>query len=91
MKNHADNHNIRYTTVLPAAYIQELKEMSQEYVIPSVNQGIRDAVAAYLSTQKALQYEMQMQNAAQDKDFAERLKTTQEDFRSVDEEGMLTW
>lgn len=91
MNKYADHNNIRYTTVLPAAYVQELKELSQEYVISSVNQGIRDAVSAYLSAQKALRYEIRMQNAAKDKDFAERTKTTQEDFKAVDEEGMLTW
>lgn len=91
MAKDPENSNIRYTTVLPAAYIRELKELSQEYVIPSVNQGIRDAVEAYLSAQKTLRYEMQMQMAAKDKAFMERLLSAQEDFRAVDEEGMLPW
>lgn len=91
MAKDPENSNIRYTTVLPATYIRELKELSQEYVIPSVNQGIRDAVEAYLSAQKTLRYEMQMQMAAKDKVFMERLLSAQEDFRAVDEEGMSTW
>jgi len=91
MKKTPENDNIRYTTVLPAAYVHELKELSQEYIIPSVNQGIREAVEAYLDAQRKIRYETQMRNAAKDKDFMERLTAAQEDFQTVDEGEMSVW
>ena len=40
--------NIKYTTLLPQVCIDELRRMADKKEIPSVNQGIRAAVADFL-------------------------------------------
>ena len=81
------NASIRYTTVLPAKYVEELKQLAAEKIISSVNQGIREAIEQYLAQSKCEQYARQMSDAAKDQGFMERTLDTQVAFAHVDSEA----
>ena len=86
-----NNASIKYTAVLPDAYIMELKELAAQKVIPSVNYGIKSAVKIYLEQSRKEKYEKSMQEATQDEEFLKRTLTAQEDFKFVDSEGIGEW
>lgn len=82
---------IRYTATLPMAYVDELKEMAREKIIPSVNFAINEALDAYLKDRKAEQYRALMKEAGRDKVFLARTKSCADDFEIVDSEVSGTW
>ena len=83
--------SVKYTTVLPREYVNELKKLAEKKVIPSVNQGIRLAVDGFIAQHKQLEYKLAMQEAAADKAFIKRTLDTQEAFVFSDAEGSDSW
>lgn len=81
----------RYTATLPIIYVDELKELAKERVIPSVNFAINEALDEYLKSRKAAQYEEFMKEAGRDKAFLSRTLTCAGDFKAVDSEVSGTW
>jgi hypothetical protein len=90
MKNAADV-SIKYTTVLPAKYVAELKDLASKKIIPSVNFGIRSAVAHYIAECTREQYVQQMTEAAKDKKFMDRTLDTQDAYKDADGEVGGQW
>ena len=82
---------IRYTATLPLDYVDELKELAKEKIIPSVNFAINEALGDYLKNRKAAQYEAMMQDAARNPAFLERTMGCAEDFSAVDCEVSGKW
>ena len=82
---------IRYTATLPLDYVDELKELAKERIIPSVNFAINEALDEYLKNRKAAQYEKLMREAGRDKAFLERTMCCAEEFVLADHEGLGTW
>ncbi|MCL1873594.1 MAG: hypothetical protein FWF85_05710 [Clostridiales bacterium] len=82
---------VRYTTTLPLEYIDELKKLAKEKIIPSVNFAINEALDEYLRSRKAAQYEALLKEAGQDKEFLSRTLSCAEDFKAVDSEVPGTW
>jgi len=89
--NNIPNSSIRYTTVLPAKYVEELKQLAAQKVISSVNNGIREAIEQYLVVSKREQYAKQMADAAKDQGFMDRTLDTQTSFIHVDSEVGDQW
>jgi len=87
----SNNTSIKYTAVLPNEYIAELKELAAKKVIPSVNYGIKNAVAKYLEQTKKEKYENNMREAEQDELFLKRTLSAQKDFNIVDCEVSGEW
>ncbi len=77
--------------VLPRKHVSELKEMAREAQIPSVNKGIRLAIEDFIKAQNKLIYEQKMREAAEDKDYMNRIAETEADFALVDDEEMSSW
>lgn len=83
--------SVKYTAILPTNCIEALKFMAQQKRIPSVNQGIRQAVEEYVAAQKKALYAQEMLSAARDEDFMQRTLDMQEAFSAVDSEEMGAW
>ena len=83
--------SIRYTTVLPAKYVEELKQLTAKKFIPSVNSGIREAIEHYLSEARRELYAQKMAEAAKDPKFIERTLDTQDAYTHVDREVGGQW
>jgi metal-responsive CopG/Arc/MetJ family transcriptional regulator len=83
--------SVKYTTVLPRCYIDELKAMVRKKTIPSVNQGIRSAVESFVADHQKRAYETQMKEAASDVEFIKRTLETQEIFSESDAENEVIW
>ena len=86
-----NNTSTKYTAVLPNEYIAELKELAAKKIIPSVNYGIKSAVAKYLEQAKREKYENNMREASQDEAYLKRTFSTQKDFTAVDCEVSGEW
>jgi len=82
---------VRYTATLPLAYIDELKELAKEKIIPSVNFAVNEALNEYLKDRKATQYEALIKEAGQDKAFLTRTISCAEDFSQADGEVSGKW
>lgn len=78
---------VRYTATLPTAQLEVLRRMVAERRISSINQGIREAVASYISELQREHYAALMSQAAEDKEFQKRTASAQRDFESVDDEA----
>ena len=83
--------NVRYTTVLPAKYVEELKQLAAQKVITSVNNGIREAVELFLSEARRELYAQKMAEAAKDQRFLERTLDTQSAYSHIDSEVGGQW
>jgi hypothetical protein len=90
-KQEAQETSVKYTAVLPRAYVIELKALAGKKIIPSVNQGIRLAVENFVAFHQQQEYELALQAAAADQAFIKRTLDTQEDFSAVDAEGENPW
>jgi hypothetical protein len=90
MKNAADI-SIKYTAVLPAKFVAELKDLASRKVIPSVNSGIMDAIEHYIADCKHELYVQQMTEAAKNKGYMKRMLDTQEAFENADSEAGGQW
>ena len=82
---------VRYTTTLPIIYIEELKEMTKEKKIPSVNYAIKEALDEYIKSRKAAQYAQMMRDAGRDEAFLERTFKCARDFIAIDIEVSGSW
>lgn len=87
----AANASIRYTTVLPAKYVEELKKLAADKIISSVNNGIREAIEQYLADSRRQQYARQMADAAKDQGYLDRTLDTQAAYRHLDNEVGGRW
>ena len=83
--------SVKYTAVLPAKFVAELKELASKKVITSVNSGIREAIEQFLTGCKRELYLQQMTDAASDQAFMERTLDTQEAFKHADSEVGGQW
>ncbi|MCL2197408.1 MAG: hypothetical protein FWB80_00645 [Defluviitaleaceae bacterium] len=83
--------SIKYTTVLPRVCIDELKNLADKKIIPSVSQGIRLAIEEFVAIQKKDEYAALMREAANDKAFIARTMDAQNDFTIIDNEGAGEW
>ena len=83
--------SIKYTTVLPRACIDEMKNLADKKVVSSVSQGIRLAIENFIAVQKQQEYANSMKNAASDSAFVKRTMDVQNDFAFVDGEGIGSW
>ena len=79
--------NIKYTTILPQVCVDELRRMADKKEIPSVNQGIRAAVADFVNAHKRRKYQLGMHEAAADQAFITRTLETQKAFEATDAEA----
>jgi len=75
---------IKYTTVLPQDYINELREMADKKLIPSINQGIRVAVEDFIKARTISEYKYNMLEASKDETFNRRLTDTMTAFEYTD-------
>lgn len=82
---------VRYTTTLPQAFLDNMKDLAKCGRIASVNSGIRQAVDDFLRKQKAEQFNALMKEAAQDDAFLERTYTCADDFKYSDSEVQGEW
>ncbi|MCL2035449.1 MAG: hypothetical protein FWG94_12090 [Oscillospiraceae bacterium] len=82
---------VRYTATLPMPYVDELKKMAQDKVIPSVNFAINEALDEYMKGRKTALYENLMKEAGCDKAFLSRTMKCSEDFAHVDSEVSGEW
>lgn len=77
------NRMVRCTVSLPVEYIDELKLLVKEQVIPSVNSGIKIALEDYFKRIKQTKYEAQMREAAYDKEFLARTFKCEDNFSKI--------
>jgi len=80
------NNGVKYTVVLPEHDIQQLKELTKQNKIASVNAGVREAVEAYIVQQKHEMYKKDLQDAMEDPDFVKRNEDIQVTFKHSDDE-----
>ena len=78
--------SVKYTATLSGSSIEELKQLAQKKVVPSVNFAIREAISAYIVQTKKVLYEKEMKEASLDEDYLRRTYETQEDFSCADNE-----
>jgi len=83
--------SVKYTTVLPKACIEEMKNLADKKMVPSVSQGIRLAIEQFITLQKKQAYTDSLKEAAQDEAFIKRTMDTQDAFSIVDDEGVGSW
>ena len=81
----------RYTAALPTEYINELRELAKEQIVPSVNYAINEAVCEYLRVRKSARYEALMREAGKDEAFLSRTLASDADFIDVDGEVSGSW
>ncbi|MDD5603752.1 MAG: hypothetical protein PHG48_06725 [Eubacteriales bacterium] len=89
--NQKDIKMIRYTIAIPSEYIEEMKGLTEDRRIPSVNYGVREALAEYLDKTKKEIYDAKLEEAAKDKAFIKRTTDTVKDFIYVDSEVGGEW
>lgn len=77
---------VKYTVVLPESDIRHLKELAKQRKISSINEGVREAVEAYLVKQQAEEYKQQLQDAMKDPDFRRRNDEVEDGFKHADAE-----
>ena len=82
---------VRYTATIPQDYVLALKGLLKEKAIPSMNYAINVAIAEFLKSHQAAQYEALMKEAGQDEAFLSRTLSCADDFRAVDSEALETW
>jgi len=83
--------SVKYTAVLPAEFVCELKSLASKKIIPSVNYGIRLAIENYIKLSKEMMYVEKMKESLQDKAFIKRTLEAQEAFAHIDEEADGAW
>ena len=83
--------SVKYTTVLPKTCIDEMKDLADKKIVPSVSQGIRLAIENFIAFQKQQEYANSLKDAANDSAFIKRTLDTQNDFAVVDSEGVGSW
>jgi hypothetical protein len=72
-------------------YVEELRKMAEEKIVPSVNFAINEALDEYLKNRKAARYETLMKEAGRDKAFLARTASCAEDFIAADSEVSGGW
>jgi metal-responsive CopG/Arc/MetJ family transcriptional regulator len=76
---------MKCTFNIQADLLSELKSLTQQKEIPSVNRGINEAVELYLRAKKKKHYEVLMEEAVHDSKFMQRLKDVDSDYSSIDQ------
>ena len=84
-ENKNKTRKIKYTTVLPVKLIDELKVLTHLEIIPSLNQGIVNAIELFLSEIKKEAYKKQMEEAAKDQRFLKRTLEIHSPFEQNEE------
>jgi len=84
-ENKNKTRKIKYTTVLPVKLIDELKVLTHLEIIPSLNQGIVNAIELFLSEIKKEAYKKQMEEASKDKRFMKRTLDVHSPFDNNEE------
>jgi len=83
--------SIKYTAVIPAKYVAELKRLAAQKVIASVNAGIREAIEQYIAECERELYAQQMAEAMDDNKFVQRTLEMQTAFSHSDSEVGGQW
>jgi hypothetical protein len=83
--------SVKYTAVLPRACVEGLKSLTENKIIPSVNQGIRLAIEDFVAAHRQREYELSLQAAASDQAFLQRTLDAQEAFADADADGDAGW
>ena len=83
--------SIKYTTVLPKICIDEMKDLADKKIVPSVSHGIRLAIENFIVAQRQQEYVNSLKDATNDNAFIKRTMDAQNDFEVVDEEGVRLW
>ncbi|MCL2443449.1 MAG: hypothetical protein FWD13_08310 [Treponema sp.] len=78
------NQTVKYTAILPKNYVNELRNMAEKKIIPSVNQGIRVAVEDFLKARNESEYKHNMREASKDETFNKRMMETMTAFEYAD-------
>jgi hypothetical protein len=78
---------VKYTVVLPESDIQQLKLLTSQKKISSVNAGVREAVETYLARQKQESYKQELQEAMSDPEFLRRNEHIGDAFKHADREA----
>lgn len=81
----------RITATLPAEYLAQLKALTEEHIVPSVNYAVKEAVEEYLKQVKKKKYELLMEEAASDREFIARTMDCSDDFAYADSEVTGEW
>ena len=82
LANASKEASIKYTTVLPKVCLDEMKNLADKKIVPSVSQGIRVAIEEFIATQKQQAYADSLKDASTDEEFIRR---TQNDFTTASE------
>lgn len=78
---------VKYTAMIRADDLKFLKELSLRKIIPSINHGIRTAIAEFLASERKKFYEAAMQEASKDESFLARMNEAERDFSAIDDEA----
>ena len=76
----------RYTTTIPIPYLEELRILTKEKRVKSMNYAIVEAISDYLDKQKSEQYHLLLSVAGRDEAFLARTLNCSDDFALVDGE-----
>ncbi len=90
-KDSDNDKKVKYTIVLPKSMLSEIKGLSQNGFIPSINKGIQEAIDALLKEKKKEQYLQQMEEAGKDPAFLKRTHEIQRAFENSDVEIDDSW
>lgn len=82
---------IKCTFNIQTNFLSELKLLTQQKEISSVNHGINDAIKLYLRTLKKNQYELLMDEAVKDSKFIQRLKDVEFNFDRINQSNPGEW
>ena len=64
--------SVKYTTVLPKVCIDEMKNLADKKIVPSVSQGVRLAIEDFIAAQKQQEYANSLKDAMNDNAFIKR-------------------
>ncbi|NLL51143.1 MAG: hypothetical protein GX248_00350 [Peptococcaceae bacterium] len=81
------NNSKKYTVVIPADDLDQLKELADRKIIASVNAGVREAVEDYIVKLKKEMYKKDLMEAVEDEAFIKRSTESEQDFELLDQEA----
>lgn len=80
------DNSVKYTVVLPEEDVKKLRDLAKSKTINSINSGVREAVAQYITKLNMISYEKDLLEAINDPDFIKRNKVIEESFKHSDKE-----
>lgn len=80
------DHGVKYTVILPEDDVKKLRSLARSNTIDSINSGVREAVAQYITKLNNITYEKDLMEAVNDPEFIKRNKVIEESFKHSDKE-----